>query len=96
MTRTERYLLGKYTWYLKTNRNSSNTGIDEVWRNPDATLDELLNETTEYVRKNGLYYYLTQWQECKIGRRTGVKEVELKRYTLQDDAMQDRYNKAKF
>ena len=57
-------------------------GCMPVWYNPDATLEDLKKETDESSLKNGLYYQLSQWQEYKEGRKTGCKEVEVKRYAL--------------
>jgi len=52
--------------------------VTDVWRNPNATREQLLAEYKS--AKVGGVFLLRQWQAYKEGRRMGVREIEIRRY----------------
>lgn len=85
MTKTDKSLLGRHNWYLQLPSDGfllSHSGVDAVWYDPDATLEQLKAATDPAVLAEGLCYRLEQYQLAEQGRRTYAKPVEIKRYEL--------------
>ena len=74
------HFLGKYQWWYKTSDDDlcNTSGVTDVWRNPNATREQLLAEYKS--AKVGGVFLLRQWQAYKEGRRMGVREIEIRRY----------------
>lgn len=79
MTKLDKRLLGRYQWYWKQSPDAftSSHGMEAVWKDPDATLEQLKAANDHYDNRGG-YFYLEQWQPAKEGRRTFAKRVTIK------------------
>lgn len=82
MTKTDKYLLGKHTWYLVCDDGISTTGVDPEWKNPDSTLADLVRVYPDCQDRGGKCFVLRQWQQVKEGRRTFCREFTIKTYAL--------------
>ncbi len=71
-------LLGTSTWYACVG-DIDITGTEEIWGNPNATLEELM-ELIRDVEPQQKFEYLSLREWKKIGRE--IKNVEVKRIDL--------------
>ncbi|MEX0597541.1 MAG: hypothetical protein WD512_13700 [Candidatus Paceibacterota bacterium] len=86
MNKLDKSLLGTYSWYYrKLDQPFSSNGIQDEWRNPNSTLEDLLSvlpQTAKDEISEGDRFELKQYQCVKLGRATRAEEFLITTYTF--------------
>jgi hypothetical protein len=75
--------IGEGHWSYKESETScfSTMGVDDEWRDPNATVEQLLNVLAPLSERNAeSYFFWEEWQ--KVGRSVQMVEVKEKRQYL--------------